>query len=183
MIASARCVTVVSTRRRKSRHARAAEANERWRPLKFAELPLYRAIAKAYARVESPRSASWFIHTPRELYALIVAEMNDFSLGVPWPLSAVLDAWDRYGKGASVGEGGLTKNDLIVQISESSGDRCFYADRGLGACDEDVDLDRLLPGSCGGVYSIANCVLSCSRHNRQRQDKPIEKFLFPDSVR
>ena len=46
-------------------------------------------------------------------------------------------------------------------------------------CDQDVDLDRLLPGSQGGLYSMANCVLSCSRHNRQRQDKPIERFLFP----
>lgn len=39
-----------------------------------------------------------------------------------------------------------------------------------------TSLDRVIPGSQGGSYSITNLVLACNTCNKSRQDKSIEDF-------
>lgn len=145
--------------------------------MKFEEIQLYQAIARAYQKAEKPRSAQWLISRQRDLYAMIVNEMDDFTLGVPWPLVDVIAAWDSYGKQSSMQGGDDTKIDIICELAKFHSPHCFYRNRGRGECSGEVDLDRIFPGSRGGIYTVENCVISCSKHNRQRQDKSIEDFI------
>lgn len=143
--------------------------------MKFSELPLYQAIKAAYAFVDSPRSARWLIDQQKELYMLIVSYMDNFDNGVPYTKTQVMEAWDRFGKGPSVG--GMNKNKLTIEVAEAHGEHCFYRGRGLGECNDEIQLDRLIPGDRGGGYSVANCVLSCQFHNGSRGERNVEDYL------
>lgn len=89
-----------------------------------------------------------------------------------------VDAFVRFRKSGNVDDDGNKKLDIIASLASGTKlPRCFYEKRGLGECSDDVDLDRILPGSQGGKYTVANCVLSCSRHNRQRADMSFADFL------
>ena len=82
----------------------------------------------------------------------------------------MIHAWVGYRK-----NGG--RNDLLIRCAKFHGRRCFFGARGLGECSDDIDLDRIIPGSRGGEYTVENCFLACSRHNRQRGDRSIEAYL------
>ena len=69
----------------------------------------------------------------------------------------------------------ISKLQLIVEVAKRRGTQCFYAP--LGGCSADVEIDRIRPGSKGGKYTIANCVLACRAHNNARRDRSIEEFL------
>jgi 5-methylcytosine-specific restriction endonuclease McrA len=64
-------------------------------------------------------------------------------------------------------------------VAKIHGVRCFYANRGVGPCSDEVELDRIIPEARGGVYSLANCLIACSSHNGRRQDRTIEDYLQP----
>lgn len=87
----------------------------------------------------------------------------------------LIDAWIAFRKSPNVN--GKKKAALIVEVARLHGRACFYAGRGLGQCSEDVDLERLIPETRGGQYTVENCVLSCSRHNRMRGDTSLEEML------
>jgi hypothetical protein len=143
--------------------------------MKFRELPLYRAIATAHESVDAPRSNVWLITRQRELYMVIVSFMDDFTNGVPFTQADVLTAWERFGKSATVN--GVNKCRLTVEVANVHGSTCFYANRGLGECDDEVELERFVPGSLGGVYSVSNCVIACRRHNNERSNTNLQEYL------
>jgi 5-methylcytosine-specific restriction endonuclease McrA len=91
----------------------------------------------------------------------------------------LINLWLKFRKGGK--EGGRKKVELIIELIKIHGRRCFYANRGKGPCSEDCDLDRIIPHSRGGQYTLANCVLACSKHNRMRGDRSIEDFLTDES--
>lgn len=80
----------------------------------------------------------------------------------------VIDIWMKYRK-ESLG--------LLAQVAKVHGSKCAYTNRGMGDCSDDVDLDRIVPGSRGGQYTVENCQIACSRHNRERGDAAIEEYL------
>jgi hypothetical protein len=86
---------------------------------------------------------------------------------------SLLDYYLRYRKSSD------KKMRLMAEVAERFGARCFYRDRGKGACSEECDLDRIIPGSRGGEYKLENCHIACSKHNRERGDKTIEEYLSP----
>jgi len=108
-----------------------------------------------------------------ELYEFILLRMpRNLTL---W--NAIKDAWGSFRRN-KVDED-MHKKQLIVDVFNRDGARCFYAGRGLGDCSEDVQLDRIKPETRGGKYTIGNCVLACGCHNKMRGDKDLEDFLNP----
>jgi hypothetical protein len=151
--------------------------------MKFSELPLYRAIQKVYELVESgggsPRGNRWLIDqaNQRQLYKMMVDQMDDFTCGVPWTMTEVLSAWETYGKAHSVCDDKSTKYDIIIDVAARFGNTCFYRGRVPTPCSEDIHLDRLLPGKREGEYTRENSILSCSTHNQERGGKSIEDYV------
>lgn len=139
----------------------------------FDELPLYEAVYDVYRLVDNPRSERWLTADAEVLCRNI---QDHLPIGHPYKMSDMLDAWMRFGKSGTV-EGGAKKLELLVSVARLHGRKCFWASRGLGECTSEVTIDRLLPGSRGGLYSPENCILACSFHNSQRADRTIEEYL------
>ncbi len=141
----------------------------------FDELPLFEAIYDLRREMETdgeaPGSDSWTsdegkrVELTRRLLAKLIANVDQ----------RFIDAWIRFRKGSDVD--GKKKTELTIEVARAHGTRCFYANRGLGECSTDIDLDRIVPGSRGGKYTVENCVISCGRHNRSRGDASIEDLL------
>src|SRR5262249_12562791 len=89
--------------------------------------------------------------------------------GIPYTPDRVVEVWRDIRKNQQI--------KLKCQVSIVHGCQCFYANRGLGECSDEVDLDRLIPESRGGKYTVENCVIACSFHNRASGDRNIEEFL------
>ena len=70
-----------------------------------------------------------------------------------------------------------SKRKLLAELIEVHGSRCIYAGRGLGECSDELEVDRIRPGSKGGEYTMANCVVSCRSHNGARSDKSFEDYI------
>jgi hypothetical protein len=144
--------------------------------MKWNELPLYRAVAEVRREMmecnEQPNS---------DLILTNEENRTDFCQRVMLKMdfngSAIIDANIKFRKGSGVNDAGQKKLEIICMLSIIHGDRCFYANRGLGECSDDVHLDRIIPGSRGGEYTVQNCLLSCGFHNTSRGDKSIEEFI------
>lgn len=140
----------------------------------FDELPLYVAVHQVYTRVPRPGSDEWISTRAKAAYKLVLEQIVDNETwsdkGIPWSMERVSRAWRQIRK--------QKKCRLLCKVAAIHGSRCFYEHRGLGNCCPDVDLDRILPGNRGGVYTLKNCIISCSLHNRSRGDMPIEEFLW-----
>lgn len=54
--------------------------------------------------------------------------------------------------------------------------QCFYFGKVSTPCSDEIDLDRVKPGKRGGVYTLDNTVLSCSRHNRSRGCQEVDAY-------
>lgn len=143
----------------------------------FDEWPLYEAICDVYRTVDNPRQEIWD-HVERETLCRKILER--FPLGSPWlSLSAdqIMKAWSSFGK-VNIEKGNpVKKGELIVAVGRIHGRKCFYADRDIGECTNNVSLDRLVPGARGGKYSVRNCVIACDFHNTHRRDTNIEDYL------
>lgn len=142
----------------------------------FDELPLYEAIHDAYRLVDAPRSDLWLMQDARTEYLYRTVQAN-LPRNVFCTLEQILEAWALYGKSVTVNELQQKKLELVVLVARAHGRRCFYAGRGLGDCTNELQLDRLLPGSRSGLYVVENCILACSFHNGQRGDLTIEDYL------
>ncbi len=141
----------------------------------FDELPIYVAVDKASRAIEERiadgeglpliGSDEWIIDPRRrsELLAMIQSFLQ--------PDEALLRPWMRYRKASN------DKLRLMVEVATLRGTTCFFAGRGKGECSDDVELDRIVPGSRGGTYELANCMITCGRHNRDRKDRTIEAYL------
>jgi len=145
----------------------------------FDDIPLLEAIYDLRREMEDdgecPGSDSWTsdeekrVELTRRLLGKLILNVNQ----------RMIDAWIGFRKASDAD--GRKKSELIVEVARAHGSRCFYADRGLGECSNDVDLDRIVPGSRGGKYSVENCIISCGRHNRSRGDANIENLLRCDN--
>jgi len=135
------------------------------------ELPLIAAIYRVrlalMADGEELRSQEWVYDRSIELCKMIAEEL------VTERIDEYLRAFERYGKQSKSNDMGERKSDIIAQLFINGMNGCFYAGRGIGECSEDIDLDRI---RAGGDYTMANCVLSCSYHNRSRSNKDIADY-------
>lgn len=144
------------------------------------ELPTMMAIYRVERLIEERRAAGeqippfgsddWLIEPERRREMLSM--IQSFLL----PDEALLRSYTRYRKS------GDKKLRLLVEVATRHGDRCFFRDRGKGECSGDIDLDRIIPGARGGDYTIENCQLACSRHNRERGDRSVEEYLASSRV-
>ena len=132
----------------------------------FDELPIYETIHDVYPTVDEPRSDVWLTERAAELCRMILSGMPIYDR------DAMLRAWSAYGKSPNCA--GVKKLALAVMVARSHGRKCFWANRGKGECSEELTIDRLI---AGGPYSVENCVIACSRHNTQRNDRSIEDYL------
>ena len=148
--------------------------------MRFGEVALYSAVADVYDEIQkesriaecttpSVRSEQWLLDDDRrrQLTQRIVLKMTDGD-------SDILAAFVKYAKAPRNGAE-IPKLHLTIQVARLRGSRCFYSM--LGNCSDDVELDRIKPGSDGGEYTLANCVIACGKHNRERQDKSVTDFL------
>jgi len=138
----------------------------------FDELPLYEAIHDVYRLVESPRADHWLTIDAGLLCRMI---QDHLPIGHPFRATDMLQAWAAYGKSQTVGQ--YKKLELQVLVAKTHGRQCFWANRVAGDCTGEVTTDRLLPGSRGGEYTLENCVIACSFHNTQRNDRTVEIYL------
>lgn len=149
--------------------------------MKFDELPLCRAVRNVFLAMqrenEKPRGDQW-IRDDRNKDKLLRLIQGALPVDNPYISSNMLDAWSTYGKAPNLSGTNQKKLDLVVQVFEAHKQAgCFWAGRVKDPCDEEVDLDRLVPESRGGRYVVENCVLACSHHNRQRSDQSVEDYL------
>lgn len=143
----------------------------------FTDFPLFEAIYEVrqemVASGESPGEEAWYVDSARreEFCRRVILQMTrDCD-------QAIINAALTFRKCAKAEGTDLKKLDLLVEVARTHGRKCFYGNRGLGACSEDVHLDRLIPGSKGGVYSVENCVIACGYHNTSRNDIELGEFL------
>ena len=140
----------------------------------FADLPLYTATYKVYCSVDRPGSEVWMDQWERA-YALVLEQLVKdrawTDCGIPWNPEQVREAWRSLRKTAN------DKLKTTCEVAILRGPQCFYWNRGVGDCSEEVNLDRIRPASRGGQYLQENCVIACSYHNQSRGDLSIEEFL------
>jgi hypothetical protein len=139
----------------------------------FNDLPLYMATYHVYQTVEKPGSDDWISSNAKSAYKLVLWQMVDdeawSDAGLAVSMEQVVRAWRHLRK--------VKKLRLLCRVASLHGSRCFYADRGVGPCSDGIDLDRILPGSRGGHYTLQNCIVACSAHNRSRGDSFLEDYL------
>ncbi len=140
----------------------------------FHDLPLFIATHQVYERVSRPGSDEWISTRSKATCKLVLQQIVDDEAwtieGIPWGPERVLQAWRQIRK--------QKKLRLLCRVARTHGARCFYEHRGIGPCSPDIDLDRIIPANRGGAYTLKNCVICCSLHNRSRGDLPIEEFLW-----
>jgi hypothetical protein len=131
-----------------------------------------------------PRSDFWLTPTGRKtILCLVINRIVEldvnyiFQAVLAGALSAdrILQVFSSYGRTGNKNEFGATER--LVLVARAHGRTCFYRDRDKGPCSPEVTVDRLRPGVRGGEYTVANCVVACSRHNSQRGDKVLEDYL------
>jgi hypothetical protein len=139
----------------------------------FDELPLYQAVYRVYASVEKPGSDDWISSNAKAACKLVLLQIVENEAwtehGIPYSMERVVEVWRDLRK--------APKTRLKCEVSLKHGSQCFYVHRGIGPCSCEVDLDRIIPESRGGQYTIENCLIVCSTHNRSRGDQSIEDFL------
>ena len=145
----------------------------------FDDLPLYEAVYDVYRMVDNPRSDAWL--RPPMCEKVCRQIQAHLPLDTHFKVEQMLQVWSAFGKSVTV-ETDVKKSELIVLVARTHGRRCFYCGRGKGDCSNEVALDRLLPGSRGGKYTVANCVIACSFHNQQRQDQSVEDYITPSTL-
>lgn len=138
------------------------------------ELPTFIAIYRVERLVEERRQAGellppfgsddWLIDPARRI--ALLAMIQSFLV----PDETLLPRYLRYRKS------GKTLR-LMVDVAMRHGARCFFDGRGKGECSSELDLDRIIPGARDGEYTVENCHIVCSRHNRERGDRSIEEYL------
>src|SRR5688572_4720756 len=120
----------------------------------FDELPLYQAVYRVYSAVEKPGSDEWISNSAKTAYKFVLMQIVEdeawTSEGIPYSMERVVEVWRDIRK--------QVKSRLKCEVSLVHGTRCFYADRGVGPCSGEVDLDRIIPETRGGGYTVENCM-------------------------
>jgi hypothetical protein len=145
--------------------------------MKLSDLELYLAVHKVRKQVEQPNAEFWAHEKASEALGRVAQTLAEDG----WPrekaipcLKDVIRAWTDLRKNP--------KTQLTCDVSlEHKRRSCMYAGRGKGPCSDDIQLERIIPGSRGGEYTVENCDLACGKHNRERSDQPIENFLASDN--
>ncbi len=138
----------------------------------FDELPLYEAIydvvedARNSESSDSPGSDAWIDDMGEARCREIQCRLP---IGAPFSQSQMMTTWVKFRKAKNAA--------LTVEVARAHGRVCFYRGRGKGECSGVINLDRIIPGSEGGKYTVENCMVACGRHNVERQDKSIEDYL------
>lgn len=146
--------------------------------MRFVDFPLYDAIFEVRQQMilegHSPGEEAWYVDADKrfEFTRRVVTQM---ALDCD---QTIINAAIAFRKCPKAEGSDIKKLDLLLQVARLHGRQCFYANRGLGLCSEEVHLDRLVPGARGGVYSIENCVISCGFHNSSKNDKSLEEYLL-----
>ncbi len=139
----------------------------------FVDIPLYLAVYRVYNRTYKAAAEKWISSHAKTTYKLVLQQIVDDEAwsdeGIPWSMNRVVDVWRQLRK--------QKRLRLTCQVVKIHGAQCFYARRGVGDCSSEVDLDRIIPGNRGGRYTLNNCVIACSFHNRSRGDQSIEEYL------
>jgi hypothetical protein len=139
----------------------------------FDGLPLYQAVYRVYSVVEKPGSDDWISKNAKAAYKLVLMQIVEdegwTADGIPYSMDHVVEVWRDIRK--------QPKSRLKCDVSLTHGPHCFDANRGLGDCSDEVDLDRIVPETRGGQYTVENCIIACSAHNRSRGDQSIEDFI------
>ena len=137
--------------------------------MRFDELPLYEAIYHVRREIANPGSDDWPHKRREELCRMI---QQHLPIGAPFSMDQMVDAWLRFRKSPA------SKTELTVQVAMAHGRTCFMRGRGKGECSDAIDLDRIVPGSRAGQYTVENCMVMCSYHNRQRNDRSLEEYML-----
>lgn len=132
------------------------------------ELPLYEAIYDVREEIVEPGAQKWIIDEHEELCRMIQRRLP---FEAAWSKMEILNAWEKFRKAAA------HKASLIVEVARAHGRHCFMRHRGAGPCSDDLTLDRIVPGSRAGEYSVSNCILMCGCHNSQKGMKSLEQYL------
>lgn len=136
----------------------------------FSEMPLHKAIYEARQEITNPGSDRWICESSEYLVRLVYAKLPLPMVGRYSP-ETVIAAYRNFRKRDEA------KAGLVVEVANAHGSACFMRYRNRGECSDNVHLDRIVPGSRGGEYNVANCILMCSRHNCQRGDRTLEDYL------
>lgn len=135
--------------------------------LTFDDLPLQEAVRLLFEDTEFVRSEALLItDTGREwVLQKVISNLPGHLVG-HYRFEHILLSVNQFRK---LSKEHVQKRLIILEHARNMKDAgCFYAGKVSTACSREVDLDRVKPGKRGGVYSVDNTVLSCSKHNRQR---------------
>jgi hypothetical protein len=145
--------------------------------MRFDELPLNVAVFQVFESVYQPGSDEWLSCRANEARGRVVELLlEDPARSVIPTVLEVVAIWRGLRKAPE-------SHRLKCAVAKRYGQyRCFYAGRGLGDCSDEVDLDQIIPAARGGRYTVENCLIVCSRHNRGRGCATIEDYLFLGTV-
>jgi hypothetical protein len=139
----------------------------------FDDLLLYRAVYNVRSIIPKPSAEKWTGTHRRFMYAIVLDQLVKDPFwpedALPWSLEKTVEAWLHVRK--------VKKMRLTCRVANIHGARCFWAHRVPGKCSDELDLDRLVTGYHGGRYSLENCIISCSFHNRSRGNLTVEEYL------
>jgi hypothetical protein len=141
----------------------------------FDDLPLQEAIRKLFEEPDFVRSEALLISDQGREWILqkIIANLPHEMVGA-YRFEHILLSVNQFRK---MGREHRAKRLLILQHFRNMRKAgCFYKGKMTTECTSEVDLDRIRPAKRGGVYTVENTVLSCSRHNRSRGCREAEAF-------
>lgn len=144
--------------------------------LTFADLPLQEAIKNLFDDPDFIRTESLLITDVGREWVLqkVIADLPKALIGF-FRFEHILLSVNQFRK---LSKDHVQKRLIILSLARNMKTPvCFYAGRDSVLCSNEVDLDRVRPGKRGGLYSVENTVLSCSRHNRKRGARQVSGFL------
>ena len=139
----------------------------------FLELQLMTAVHRAELGGGDPIDSQSRMEVARRVFRTF-SEIYQESY-FPFDVDAVVQSHYSYRK--------QKEARVKAEIALSHGAWCFWLHRDKGPCSDSVDAGHLVAKSHGGELSVANCVIECSSHNRQRGNMTVEEYLTNTEMR
>lgn len=141
----------------------------------FDDLPLAEAIRQLFDTENYIKSEATLISDAgREWTLQKIISLLPHELSGKYSFERILLLVNQFRK---LNEEHRRKRILILDHARNlTKSQCFYSGKLSTPCSDEVDLDRIKPGKRGGIYTIENTVLSCSKHNRSRGCMEVEVF-------
>ena len=141
----------------------------------FDDLPLIEAIRQLFVSENYIKSEATLISDAgREWTLQKVISLLPHELAGKYSFERILLLVNQFRK---LGKEHADKRKLILDHAKNmTKAQCFYFGKLSTPCSDEIDLDRIKPGKRGGFYTLANTVLSCSKHNRSRGCTEVEQF-------